>query len=274
MNHDFYRAFEEHFRGSRDLIKMRLKVYLPYARLLTEICPGGQYLDLGCGRGEWLELLRDEGCSAYGVDLDESMLAACRDLGLNVQTLDALSALGAQADSSIALISGFHIAEHLSFDELQTLFKEAIRVLKPGGILILETPNPDNLIVATANFYLDPTHNRPIPKQMLSFMATHYGFGAQKILGVNHEVNTETENFPSIYAVLASASPDYSLLAQKHKDSETFQKFEDVPHDSKGITLAEIADRYEKRMARTYEAVATIEKIKATRLWRIMEKLK
>lgn len=163
MSSDFYRTFEEKFRGPRELVKSRLRVYLPFLRPLRGSFSTALAVDLGCGRGEWLELLYEQGFEAEGVDLDDGMLAACRDLGLKVQTGDALGYLTALPDDSQAIVSGFHLVEHIPFQVLLQLVAEALRVLKPGGLLILETPNPENIIVGATNFYIDPTHHRPIP---------------------------------------------------------------------------------------------------------------
>jgi O-antigen chain-terminating methyltransferase len=157
MSDNFYKAFEDQFRGSRELIKERLRAYQPFIENLPKLDQSGSALDLGCGRGEWLEILGEQKINASGIDLDEGMLSDCRKLGLKVEQGNALTKLSAQADNSLVLISGFHLAEHLSNAELQTLVKEAYRVLKPGGLLILETPNTENISVATINFYFDPS---------------------------------------------------------------------------------------------------------------------
>jgi O-antigen chain-terminating methyltransferase len=179
---EFYRAFEDRFRGSRELIRSRLAIYTPFLDLVQKRAGDDVALDLGCGRGEWLELLRDRNFDATGVDLDESMLAACRERNLSVIKGDAIEYLKKIPDSSLTLISGFHVAEHLPFEKLQVLVYEAHRALKPGGILILETPNPENFQVSTLTFYLDPTHNHPIPPQLLSFLTEYYGFDRNKIV--------------------------------------------------------------------------------------------
>ncbi len=149
----FYRAFEEKHRGSRGLITERLHVYLPFIRPLLKIYGGGQAVDLGCGRGEWLELLTKEGFSPTGVDLDEGMLSACQQLGLPAVKADALDLLSETESNSQLVVSAFHVVEHISFEQLKTLVTQALRVLKPGGLLILETPNPENIAVAIFRNY-------------------------------------------------------------------------------------------------------------------------
>ena len=107
MSDDFYRALEDKFRGSRELIKSRLQFYLPFVQPLLNFYPSAKAIDLGCGRGEWLEVLADNGFDAEGVDLDDDMLAACRECGLNVQTNDALAFLRGMPDQSRVIVSGF-----------------------------------------------------------------------------------------------------------------------------------------------------------------------
>ena len=142
MNEGFYRAFEDKYRGSRELILGRLNAYAPLLKTLKTAFPEGQAVDLGCGRGEWLELLSSFGINATGVDLDEGMLAACRERGYDVVCEDAIGYVGGLPTESLALVSAFHLVEHIPFDALARLVSEALRVLKPGGILIMETPNP------------------------------------------------------------------------------------------------------------------------------------
>jgi O-antigen chain-terminating methyltransferase len=170
MTNDFYRAFEDRHRGTRELIKSRLQVYVPFVEPLRSIYEDCKAVDLGCGRGEWLEILRENGFDAMGVDLDDGMLAACEDLGLPAERGEAIAHLRTIPDESLTVVSGFHIAEHIAFADLQILVQEALRVLRPAGLLILETPNPENIVVGTAGFYIDPTHQRPLPPLLLSFL--------------------------------------------------------------------------------------------------------
>src|SRR5215469_3508512 len=138
--HDgFYRAFEERFRGSREAIRSRLQIYLPFIEPLKSIDDHPAAVDIGCGRGEWLELVTNNGFDARGVDLDEGMLEACYENGLRATKEDGIAFLEKLPNESQLIVSGFHIAEHLPFAQLQILIQQALRVLKPGGLLILET---------------------------------------------------------------------------------------------------------------------------------------
>ena len=152
MGSSFYRSFEERHRGTVEDIKGRLSFYLPFLARLKARYPDGVIADIGCGRGEWLEILNENGIANIGVDLDDGMLARAREAGLNVQKMDCLKFLEQQEDESLIALTGFHIAEHLPFEVLQQLVKHTLRVLKPGGLLILETPNPENLSVGACSF--------------------------------------------------------------------------------------------------------------------------
>ena len=208
----FYRAFEARFRGDRALIKARLEIYRPLLEPLLSDAPR-RVLDLGCGRGEWLELVGEAGFEAYGVDLDEGMLEETKDLGLDARHGDALDALVAEGDGQLAVVSGFHIAEHLPFDLLRQLIDEAHRVLRPGGLLILETPNAENLRVASLTFHIDPTHNKPLPWEVMAFLAEYAGFEEAKTLFLNapHDVVAPV----GLWDVCSAVSPDYALVARK-----------------------------------------------------------
>lgn len=215
MSDQFYRAFEEKFRGSRALIQQRLEVYLPFVQPVCAAYPEALVLDLGCGRGEWLELLQKQAISAMGVDLDAGMLEACHQLNLKVQCQDALESLKQLQDGSASVISAFHLVEHLPFDRVKDLVVECHRVLKPGGLLIMETPNPENFMVATHNFYLDPTHLRPIPPDLLAFVPEYLGYESVKILRLQETAGVKTNPNLSMLDVLTCASPDYAVVAQK-----------------------------------------------------------
>jgi SAM-dependent methyltransferase len=179
---DFYFAFERRYRGTREEIARRQQVYLPF---LSESLPvtrsskdQAPVLDLGCGRGEWLGLLRQEGyAAAAGIDQSERMIEICHSEGLPVTRGEALQHLRSLPDASVAAVSAFHVVEHIPFSVLLELLSETRRVLMPGGLLLLETPNAENALVATVNFRHDPTHRHMIPPLLLSFAVEHAGFG-------------------------------------------------------------------------------------------------
>jgi len=176
---DLYAAFEDEFRGEREEIKKRLEVYLPLVRengIIADV------VDLGCGRGEWLELMRDAGIAAIGIDHNAVFLERCRELGLNAIEGDAIAYLQSLPANSLSLVTGFHIVEHVPFKELVLMIDEIHRTLKPGGIAILETPNPENFMVGSYTFYTDPTHRNPIPSSTLQFLLEMRGFGRTEVM--------------------------------------------------------------------------------------------
>jgi SAM-dependent methyltransferase len=176
---ELYAAFEDEFRGPREEIKKRLEVYLPIVR---EAGIASDALDLGCGRGEWLEVLRNTGIAGYGVDHNTEFIARCRELDLNVIEADAIAHLQSLPAASLPLITGFHIVEHVSFKDLVQMTDEILRVLRPGGVLIFETPNPENFMVGSYSFYTDPTHRNPIPSATLKFLLEMRGFGRTEVM--------------------------------------------------------------------------------------------
>jgi SAM-dependent methyltransferase len=166
-------AFESRFRGSRALITERLAEYLPDVRSLEDPGPA---VDLGCGRGEWLALMAAEGIEAHGIELDPRHVAECRRIGLDVREEDLIGHLKGLDDDSMGMVTAFHVAEHLPIDVLVALVDQCARILRPGGLVILETPNPDNVLVGASSFYLDPTHLRPLPPALLEFVVGSRGF--------------------------------------------------------------------------------------------------
>lgn len=245
----FYRAFEDRHRGSRDLIKGRLRKYSPFVQPLAALYPGAKTFDVGCGRGEWLELMDEAGFAATGFDLDADMLEACRERNLSAFQGDAIERLATLDSNSHALISAFHVVEHVSFEQLKKLVTEALRVLKPGGLLVIETPNPENIAVATCNFYIDPSHQKPVPPLLLSFVAEHVGFDRVKVVRLQEPAAvTDAEAEIHFMNVLGSASPDYAIVAQKEAGS-TQGEFDDAFNAEYGLTIDVLAQRYEARLA-------------------------
>lgn len=247
MSDNFYRAFEDRYRGSRDLIKSRLAAYAPFYDPLAALYPGARVIDLGCGRGEWLELLGEQGFKPFGVDLDDGMLAACRERGLQVELTDALSALRATRSASVAMVSAFHLVEHIPFEMVQDLIREARRVLLPGGLLVMETPNPENLVVGASSFYMDPSHLRPIPPPLLDFVVGFAGFARQKVLRLQEAKQLHEGHPIGLIDVLDGVSPDYAVVGQKQAPQDVLAPFGAPFAASYGISLSDLALRFEEQ---------------------------
>ena len=175
---EFYASFQAQFRGQSEDVKESLKIYLP---LLKESGITSEILDIGCGRGEWLELLREAGMQARGVESNRVMIEVQRKRDLEIVDADALAYLHELPENSLHAITAFHFIEHLGLEELIELLHEVRRVLKPGGVVILETPNPKNLVVGACNFYSDPTHQRPLFPETLEFTLNHLGFVSTRV---------------------------------------------------------------------------------------------
>jgi O-antigen chain-terminating methyltransferase len=199
--------FVEHarsFRGSRKDIKNRLDVYIPYAKEALAATAGAAALDLGCGRGEWLELLRDLGATASGVDWNRDLVSENRARGLDTIEGDILQMLPSFVDESRSIITAFHLVEHMSFQDLVELVDHTVRILRPGGIAIFETPNPKNLFVSSNNFYLDPTHRHPLPSEFLAFVVEARGLCDPKVIPLSP--------YPNSYHLEESACPAVQFI--------------------------------------------------------------
>jgi O-antigen chain-terminating methyltransferase len=214
----FYVALEKRFRGSRDEIKERLKVYVP---ILTEARVGSNdqgVLDVGCGRGEWLEVLKEASIAAKGIDRNLLLVAECRKRGLDVTEGDALAELRAAEDASLGAVTGFHIVEHLPLEEAISLIDESLRVLRPGGLLVFETPNPQNVLVGSCNFYFDPTHRNPIPPPVLRFFLESRGFTRVDIMELNPSDAPNVEGDSELvqrFNRLFYGPMDYAVIGRK-----------------------------------------------------------
>lgn len=180
-----YTAFEDQFRGTRYDIKDRLKIYIPYIESAGAGSEESPVVDLGCGRGEWIETLKEQNLKAVGVDRNRIMLRQCRELNLEVVESDAIQFLREQNANTLGAVTGHHIIEHLGLETLISLLDQCYRTLKPGGILIFETPNPENLLVGAYTFYFDPTHKTPLVPDSVKFLVEQRGFSDTEILRLN-----------------------------------------------------------------------------------------
>ena len=242
----FYKSFEDKFRGQRSEIKKRLLAYEPFLQILKQNNENPTAVDLGCGRGEWLEILKQNGFAARGCDVSEEMLKECEKNALEAKNQGAIEFLSELEDSSLALVSAFQLVEHLEFSELCELIKQARRVLKDGGILILETPNPENLRVATLNFYLDATHVKPIPPMLLEYLCEFEGFNNTFMMRLNSNLSfsedLENQNV-TLRDVLSSVGLDYAVLGLKNGDEKTCEAFLNAAKS--GYSFEELADRFD-----------------------------
>lgn len=255
--HAFYRAFEDRLRGSRELILHRLQIYRPFLDGLQEMFPHPAALDIGCGRGEWLELLKDLGFTATGIDLDDGMLAACRQRGMAVEKGDGVARLAGMTDNSLALVSAFHVAEHLPFARLQMLIRDALRVLCPGGLLILETPNPENPTVGAHTFYLDPTHEKPLPPALLKFLPEYYGYHRTRVMRLQQGRQVADDTGPTLTNVLFDVSPDYAVVAQTTAKPEQVACLDALFDQSWGIDLHTLSKRYDTGLTNRFNDLET-----------------
>lgn len=219
----FYHRLENQFRGAPEEIARRLKVYLPdveAAWLRTGKLPA---MDIGCGRGEWLGLLETHGIAGFGIDTNAVQIEEAKEAGLDVRLGDALQALADQDDNSLSVITAHHLIEHLPFDAVAWITREAGRVLAPGGLLLFETPNTRNVLVGATTFHTDPTHLKPMPEQVMGVLFETAGFDPVDIRGLNpHERFTEFLNKPDFndeLAFLMFGPQDLAILGTKPKDT-------------------------------------------------------
>ncbi|MDQ6935955.1 MAG: class I SAM-dependent methyltransferase, partial [Actinomycetota bacterium] len=174
-----YTEFTDRFRGSPEEVTAKLVGYLPDVRRLVGAGVGAGatgVVDVGSGRGEWLALLRDAQVPASGVDVNPAFVKAGRGRGLDLVHGDAVEHLQSLPPGSVDMVTAFHLIEHLDVENLLALLSAARHSLRPGGCVLLETPNPSNLRMAACDFYNDPTHRSPLPAALTEFLVSASGF--------------------------------------------------------------------------------------------------
>ena len=207
-----YSLFEERFRGTAEDVAAKQRFYLPLFAALP-----GPVLDVGCGRGEFLKLLRDAGVPASGVETNPIAVRHCRQEGLDVREEDGLSSLSAREPGSLGAITAFQVVEHWTPEAIFAFLREARRALAPGGVLVAETINTDSLSAWRA-FFLDPSHVRPVPPEALRFLAGAAGFVDPRIeylapLPPGSRLDEKSGNDRLLNALLF-APQDYALIAR------------------------------------------------------------
>lgn len=215
----FYHRLEDRLRGSRTEIANRLRIYLPDAEAALIRCNSKPALDIACGRGEWLGLLRQAGIAAFGVDTNSIQIDAGLQEGLDIRLGDAVAFLAETESNSLSIITAHHFVEHLPFDTVAWIAREAMRVLAPGGLLLFETPDTRNVLVGATTFHTDPTHLKPMPEQVLKILFETAGYHPIDVRHLHpHERLDEflaKPNFDAELAQLLFGPQDLAILGIK-----------------------------------------------------------
>jgi 2-polyprenyl-3-methyl-5-hydroxy-6-metoxy-1,4-benzoquinol methylase len=204
--------FASRFRGPEESVREKQRFYLPYFAQCREAA-----LDLGCGRGEFLELMKEAGAPARGVDLSAESVALCRSKGLDAEAADLFAHLRALPDNSLDGVFCAQVIEHLPPPRLPELLELIAAKLDRDGVVALETPNPDCLAIFATHFYLDPTHVHPVPSKLLKFYLEEFGMDRIEV----HPLNPAEESWPAVQSLSKEfretffGALDYAVIAWK-----------------------------------------------------------
>ena len=239
----YYLEFEDKFRGDREKIIDKFSIYEPLIELVIKEINSPKLIDVGCGRGEWLQKWKDRIDDCYGIDSNINMIKTCRENDLQVFEGDAIDKLSDLESGTVTVITIFHLIEHLKNQKLLRLIEECQRVLSDDGILIMETPSIDSLLVSTKSFHLDPTHINPINLDLISFYLNQVGFTNVKSYYI-HGGPLQDASHLKITRILNGVAQDLCIIATKTK--KTFKKINIQSHvwESKldiGITTLQAA---------------------------------
>lgn len=206
-----YASLAERFRGSEEYVHAKQRFYLPFFAARRDV------VDLGCGRGEFLELMREAGVPARGIELSPELAGVCRAKGLEAECGDLLECLPALADESLGGIFSAHVVEHLPPERLPALIRAAAAKLRRDGVLTIETPNPECLAVFARHFYLDPTHVRPVPAGLLAFYLEEAGLGRIEVHRLSPAVDTAPSlaSLPEDFREAFFGGLDYAIIGWK-----------------------------------------------------------
>ncbi len=180
--------FADRFRGPEEHVSNAQQMYL------ARFAGASDVLDIGCGRGEFLEAAKNAGITARGIDMNPETVALCRSKGLDAEVADLFEYLGRQVDDSLGGIYCSQVIEHLAPARLPDLVRLAAAKLKRGAVVAFETPNPECLAIFATHFYLDPTHTRPIPPMLMAFYLEEAGLGRIEIVRLSPAV----ESIPAV----------------------------------------------------------------------------
>jgi O-antigen chain-terminating methyltransferase len=206
-----YTRFAYRFRGQEEEVRRNQEFYKPYFANCRDV------LDIGCGRGEFLELVRDLGVEARGIDLGEESIAYCKAKGLNAEEADLFSYLAEHPEGAFDGIFSSQVVEHIEPGKLPEMVRLCASRLRRGGILAIETPNPECLAIFATYFYLDPTHTRPVPSALLEFYMEEAGMGEIEIRQLAPAIDSmpELEELPGRFRERFFGGLDYAIIGRK-----------------------------------------------------------
>jgi O-antigen chain-terminating methyltransferase len=206
-----YGRFAERFRGTEDYVRRGQQFYLPRFEGCRNV------LDIGCGRGEFLEAMREAGVPARGIDLSLESVAICRHKGLEAEPADLFAYLAGIPEASLDGIFCSQVIEHLPAERLPEMIKLCSSRLQRNGVMAIETPNPECLAIFATHFYLDPTHTRPVPQALLAFYLEEFGVGNIEV----HRLSPAVESIPALASLPEDfreaffGGLDYSIVGRK-----------------------------------------------------------
>lgn len=203
--------FAEKFRGPEEYVRKNHEFYLPYFAGCRNV------LDLGCGRGEFLDLLKERGIGGRGVEYNEELVAHVRRKGLSAERADIFAFLADQTDRSVDGIFCSQVVEHLEPGRVIELIRLAHQKLAAGAALVVETPNPECLAIFGTHFFLDPTHTRPLPPALMAFYFEESGFGKLETrrFAPATEVTPALASLPEDVRQALFGSQDYAVIGRR-----------------------------------------------------------
>jgi 2-polyprenyl-3-methyl-5-hydroxy-6-metoxy-1,4-benzoquinol methylase len=206
-----YGRFAERFRGTEEYVKSTQAFYRPYFEGRQNV------LDLGCGRGEFLELLRELKVIGRGIDLSDESVAICRHKGLDAEKADLFEYLENLPEASLDGIFCSQVVEHIAPDRLPAMIKLAASRLQRNGVIAIETPNPECLAIFATHFYLDPTHQRPVPHPLLAFYLEEFGIGNIEVRKLSPAVDSmpSVASLPEDFREAFFGGLDYAITGKK-----------------------------------------------------------
>jgi O-antigen chain-terminating methyltransferase len=206
-----YGRFAERFRGTEEYVKSNQELYRPIFTGRSNV------LDLGCGRGEFLEMMRELGVPAKGIDLSDESVALCRHKGLDAEKADLFAYLENLPEASLDGVFCSQVVEHIEPGKLPEMIRLATSRLQRGGVIAIETPNPECLAIFATHFYLDPTHQRPVPHPLLAFYLEEFGVGNIEVRRLSPAVETmpSLRSLPEDFRDAFFGGLDYTIIGKK-----------------------------------------------------------